>query len=480
MKWINEDELEMNATTMTTITKTTADEIAAAIQAAGIQVPGAAMKAIIAAFKKAERADNASSVGRSKTPISTQAQVEKAAPGVHHVKGETGLYLKKGEGDAGSWFRRYWFGGKRREMGLGAIGGPRAVSLLEARKRASEFDVQRNAGHDPIELKRATKAEASAKIAATAAAADTWVFSKATDEYLKSHASSWKHPRARALWVNPLIKYAYPVIGGMQLDVIRVEHIDAVMSAAVDGKAPLQAPRIRLRIEQILNAAIAKGKRNAELPNPAGVKLVKAIRPTKTKGASKHFRRLELDHAPAAFQRLQERAQASTALSALAFMIATAARPSEALEARWDQIDLDAKIWLNPSSKTDKPLPAPLSSIALAVLDRQESIRSGDMVFPGRGGSPVSYATFSAAARDIGFDLGSPHSWRSIFADAVSEKLGVSRETREAALGHSLGKVEEAYRRETGVEARRVAMEAYADWLLGRGADNVVAFKAGA
>jgi integrase len=162
------------------------------------------------------------------------------------------------------------------------------------------------------------------------------------------------------------------------------------------------------------------------------------------------------------------------------FMILTAARPSEALTARWDQIDLGKKIWLNPSSKTDKPLPVPLTPAALAVLERQASVRVGDgeAVFPGRSGSPIGYATFSAAARNADFDLGSPHSWRSIFADAAADKLGVARETREAALGHSLGKVEAGYRRETGVAARAAAMEAYAAWLTGTDRANVVAFPA--
>jgi hypothetical protein len=55
---------------------------------------------------------------------------------------------------------------------------------------------------------------------------------------------------------------------------------------------------------------------------------------------------------------------------------------------------------------------------------------------------------------------------------------GFRRETAEAALGHSLGAVEGAYRRETAVETRRVMMEAYVAWLAGKGADNVVAFPA--
>jgi hypothetical protein len=65
-----------------------------------------------------------------------------------------------------------------------------------------------------------------------------------------------------------------------------------------------------------------------------------------------------------------------------------------------------------------------------------------------------------------------------VFRDWASEHGGVPRETAEAALAHSLGAVEGAYRRETAVEARRPVMEAYARWLTGEGESNVVEFKA--
>jgi hypothetical protein len=53
------------------------------------------------------------------------------------------------------------------------------------------------------------------------------------------------------------------------------------------------------------------------------VKLVKAFRPTKNKGESKHSRRIPLDDAPVVFRRLTELAEASTALSAWKWTIAT-------------------------------------------------------------------------------------------------------------------------------------------------------------
>jgi integrase len=161
--------------------------------------------------------------------------------------------------------------------------------------------------------------------------------------------------------------------------------------------------------------------------------------------------------------------------------IATAARPSEALNAKWSEIDFAKKLWTVPAvrMKTAKLHVVPLSTIALTVLERQLGVRVGDAdaVFPGMSGGVMSYSKFSQAPLRSGIDCGSPHSWRSIFRDWGEEKGGIASQTLEAALAHSLGAVESAYRRETAVPARTVAMQKYADWLEGRQAD-VVPFKA--
>jgi integrase len=213
------------------------------------------------------------------------------------------------------------------------------------------------------------------------------------------------------------------------------------------------------------------------LPNPAGVKLVNAVRP-KSKGAAEHFRRIDLDAAPSTFRELMKLAESSTPLSTFAFMALTAARPSEALEARWSEIDLIKALWTIPAArmKGGKEHIVPLSSTALMILKRQATVRTGEAVFPGRSRSTVAYAAFSAAARDVGFDLGAPHSWRSIFRDACGDRLRIDRDLAEAALAHSLGAVEGSYRRETAIEARRGVMESYARWLMDEAAYNVVAF----
>jgi integrase len=136
--------------------------------------------------------------------------------------------------------------------------------------------------------------------------------------------------------------------------------------------------------------------------------------------------------------------------------------------------------------KAGKPHTVPLSSLAIAVLGRQATVRTGDAVFPGRNNNPISYPGVFAAAKkeNLGFDVGTPHSWRSIFRDACGDKLvcegklGVDRDLAEAALAHALPDVEGSYRRGTAIERRRPVMESYAAFLTGKGADNVVALEA--
>jgi integrase len=99
------------------------------------------------------------------------------------------------------------------------------------------------------------------------------------------------------------------------------------------------------------------------------------------------------------------------------------------------------------------------------VLDRQQRVRTGDAVFPGRSGSPLSYASFATAPAKAGIDACTPHGWRSCFRDWCGDIGDVPRDLAEAALAHSLNATEGAYRRMTAVERRREVMTRYADWL---------------
>jgi integrase len=87
--------------------------------------------------------------------------------------------------------------------------------------------------------------------------------------------------------------------------------------------------------------------------------------------------------------------------------------------------------------KSAKQHVVPLSTAALAVLDRQQRVRSGDAVFPGRSGSSLSYASFATAPAKAGINACTPHGWRSCFRDWCNDIGDVPGDLAEAALAHS-------------------------------------------
>ena len=407
--------------------------------------------------------------------ISTATQVASAKPGVHSVAGAQGLYLRKSETGAGSWFFRYYVGkvgdvGKRREMGLGPAIGRGSVTLIDARAKAIDLRRTKRDGVDPIDERDRARKEAEEKARAQARKV---TFARAAEAYAAEHSPGWKHRYALPNWINPLRRYAYPAIGDMLLDDIKVAHVRAVTDAA--KRVPGIARRLRMQIASVLDDAAERGLRDEDAHNPADARRHRSL--GRRRGEREHFRRIELDMAQSTFRRIHDLAGDSSALPAWVFMTATAARPSEALRARWGEINLDKKLWTIPPArmKNGRAHVVPLSPLALAVLKRQAAVRVSDAIFPGRGGSPLSYDSFVHAPGKAGIDAGTPHSWRSVFRDACGDRLRVDRDLAEAALAHSLGTVEGAYRRETAIEARRPVMEAYAQWLIGEGA-NVIAF----
>jgi integrase len=135
---------------------------------------------------------------------------------------------------------------------------------------------------------------------------------------------------------------------------IVAEHVAAVVrAAAADGNLET-GKRVQQRIRKVLNGAIARGERDPLRGNPADASLIGAIVPLRRRTV--HYRRVKLDDAPAVFRALHEAQERATGLrgaelAAWMFMIACAARPSEAREARWSEVDLTKKLWTVPEAR---------------------------------------------------------------------------------------------------------------------------------
>jgi integrase len=164
------------------------------------------------------------------------------------------------------------------------------------------------------------------------------------------------------------------------------------------------------------------------------------------------------------------RSQEGIAARALEFLILTAARTGEIIGARWDEVELDDKVWVVPGArmKAGREHRVPLSGPALAIIEKMNEIRESDFVFPGgRKSKPLSNMAMLALLKRIGRNDLTTHGFRSTFRDWAAERTTFPREVVEMALAHTIeNKVEAAYRRGDLFQKRRQLMEAWARFCL--------------
>lgn len=165
---------------------------------------------------------------------------------------------------------------------------------------------------------------------------------------------------------------------------------------------------------------------------------------------------------------------------ALAFAILTAARTGEVLGITWREIDLDGAVWTVPAArmKAHRAHIIPLSAPAVALLRQVRPLAADDAshVFPGQArGRPLSAMALEMAIRRMRANPDDGGRWvdgegrtvtphgtaRSTFRDWVGDHTDYPREVAEAALAHTLGETEGAYRRNTAFIKRRLMMD---DW----------------
>jgi integrase len=153
-------------------------------------------------------------------------------------------------------------------------------------------------------------------------------------------------------------------------------------------------------------------------------------------------------------------------------VILAPARPGETRTARWKHVDLQKKEWKRPAEvmKNKKPHTVTLNAPAVALLRRLQQERSpkpDDLLFPGRGGSPLSDMTLTAALKTAKQPYDA-HGFRSSFRDWAAEKMPeIPDPVAEAALAHVVpDKVIRAYKRTQFVEMRRKLLEAWGGFIV--------------
>jgi integrase len=245
-------------------------------------------------------------------------------------------------------------------------------------------------------------------------------------------------------------------------------------------KIPETAARLRGRIENILDAAKAKGLLTIE--NPARWRgHLKTLLPARQRLTRGHHAALPYDDLPAFMTEL--RARESMAALALELAILTATRTSEVINAKWREFDLAKALWTIPAirMKAGHEHRIPLTACAVKILKSLQKLSHSHHVFPGNARSkPLSTAAMTMQLRRMKRGDITVHGFRSSFRDWASEQTSFPHETCEHALAHRISdKAEAAYRRGDQFEKRRKLMEAWASYIEPRDRANVVPIKKG-
>jgi len=397
--------------------------------------------------------------GRRKHPHATAMlawgdSTEGGEDGNHHIA--PNLYLRI-NGSRKSWAMRFERDGKSHFLGLGSFA---SVPQEKAEALVARYMAVVRAGGDPHEARDADRAAAGQPIRRSSTAKRAMTFRQAAFAYIDQFESNWTEAHA-AQWRQTISSYCLPLIGDLPIKRIGVDEVVQVMEPLYRSKHAT-AIKMRTRIRMVLDWAMAVGHRPAG-ENPANSKAVD-IRLGQVRHVVKHREAIPVSEMQAFWRVLGQ--EDSVRADATRFMILTATRASETLGATWDE--MSEMLWVIPAErmKSSRPHRVPLSTGAMAVLQR----RAGTgLIFPNDQGNQMHRSVPKALIQRLRGTRETAHGCRSTFAVWCQDVAHVDPMVREAALAHRLGDATVvAYARSDLLQRRAEVMERWAQWLAGK------------
>ncbi|MGH8049085.1 MAG: tyrosine-type recombinase/integrase [Arenimonas sp.] len=364
-----------------------------------------------------------------------------------------GLYLLVQTDGARYWRQKYRFGGVERAPF--AHGVYPEVSLAEARERCNQARAMLRDGIDPAATRKANKEANKRDLhAAFPLVAKAWLAFK------KSGWASETHRKAEYV-VN---EYLIPALRNRSIADLATKDVTKILTS-IDQKAPNLAAKARQYIGGIVDYAIREGLReDGRLLSLKGT-LLKA----------------QKGHIPAAttvsdivpLLKAIDAYDSMLIRTALKLTMLTVMRPSIIAAAPWAEIDLNAAEWHVPAArmKTKHAHIVSLPTQAVSMLRELHKLTGNTAyLFPAlaKQKTPhISRDSLSAALRRMGFQgKHATHGFRGMFRTVARERLGIDSDILEAQLAHAKkGDVAKAYDRTTFGDARREAMQQWADYL---------------
>lgn len=389
----------------------------------------------------------------------TDLAVRNAKPGPKPVKlaDGGGLHLLMTPTGGKLWRLKYRIDGKEKQL---AIGPYPEISLSEARKRRDEARALIVQGKDPSREKQRDKARARVEAENT--------FRSISEEYCAKRKRDGDKGWAPATATRSeyLLSLLYSSIGGMPISDVEPADVLAAVRK-IENKGNLESARRTLQLSSmVFRYAIATARLRSDPTRDLRGALTA---PTVTHyGAITDAKRVgELLRAIAGYE--------GHGLTKLAIQIAphVFVRPGELRHAEWEEIDLEAGLWVIPMQKMKmrKPHHVPLSRQA-ASLFREVYQATGPTgyVFPSiRSRSrPMSENTLNAALRRLGYasDEMTAHGFRAMASTLLNESGKWHPDAIERALAHGdSDKVRAAYHRGAHWQERVEMAQWWSDYL---------------
>ncbi len=244
---------------------------------------------------------------------------------------------------------------RRHELRIGKLGD---ITLDQARKRAEQLRAEVSLGRDP--------AADLAKLRAVPTVA----------EFVRNRYIPYVQERLRSA-SNVEVYFRLritPAMGNKPLDEVNPQDVAELRRKLIaEGLANGTVNRHLAYVRAMFNAALRW-------------QLIEGRNPAASPGMLREQHR-DKYLSPAETRALVKALDADkdqTAASALALLIVTGARRSEAMLAKWEYVDLDRGMLTVPLAKNGKTRHIPLSPVAVAILQRQFARRQADNphVFP--------------------------------------------------------------------------------------------------
>ena len=371
----------------------------------------------------------------------TQVAAAKGGQRTRYLGDKHGLRLRITPKGTKGWEQRITVRGKRRDIGLGSYD---SVSLGEARDKAFRNWQEARAGGNPLRALVTFREAAEKKMALDAVVVSP-----------KTHAGNERL----------LEQYAMPSLGDKRMNEVRTWHVMDILEPIWVTKHPTAKALLRL-VSLVGRYSIAKGYAESDPADPSiiGAALPKIPRAAK---AAKHHKAVKHSSVSDALAKVDASRAMAVSKALLRFTALTATRAGESRMADWSEIDLEAEggpVWTVPADrmKARREHRVPLSKQAVALLEGMGD-RDG-LVFRNGRGKPLGEPTLRKLLRTL--KLGTTlHGFRSSFRTWAAEAR-IDRDVAELCLAHVTGngnQTERAYNRSDLLEARRTAMQAWAD-----------------